>query len=227
LQKLKCPVYKIASLEITNLPLLKKVAETKKPVIISTGGATLKEIKKAVKIFVKNKNIALLKCTVNYPANLKDSNLLTIKDLKKKFPKCEIGFSDHTKGEIAAMTAVSLGASIIEKHFTLSKKINSVDNFFSADEKDFKRIIQNCKKIVICKGKNFYGPTLSEKKSLKYRRSIYVSKKIKKGENITKNNVKIVRPSYGLSINYYEKIIGKKSKKNLNVGDKILLKNIL
>lgn len=224
LQKLKCPVYKVASLEITNFPLLKEIAKTKKPVIISTGGATLDEIKKAVKIFKNNRNIALLKCTVNYPANLKDSNLLTILDLKQRFPNCEIGFSDHTIGDVASITAVALGASIIEKHFVLNKKVNSIDNFFSSTNRELSQLIKNCKKTILCRGNNFYGPTINEENSIRYRRSIYVSKKIKKGEKITKNNIKIVRPSYGLNLNYYDKIIGSTSKKNLFPGDKIFLK---
>lgn len=226
LQKLKCPVYKIASLEITNLPLLKKVAETKKPVIISTGGATLKEIKKAVKIFVKNKNIALLKCTVNYPANLKDSNLLTIKDLKKKFPKCEIGFSDHTIGDVAAITAISLGASIIEKHFVLNKKINSIDSFFSSDPKEMKRLIKNCQNSILSQGTYHYGPTKSEIKSIKYRRSIYVSKKINIGDKLKKENIKVIRPAFSLDPKYYPEILGKISKKKLDVGNRIKLKHL-
>ena len=129
LEKLNCPIYKVASLEITNIPLLKEISKTNKPVIISTGGATLKEITDALK-YLKNKNIALLKCTVNYPADLNELNLNTLIDLKSKFKNIEIGYSDHTVGDIAAVSAVSLGASIIEKHFTYSKKINSIDNFF-------------------------------------------------------------------------------------------------
>ena len=151
-------------------------------------------------------------------------DLLTILDLKQRFPNCEIGFSDHTIGDIASITAVALGASIIEKHFVLNKKVNSIDNFFSSTNRELSQLIKNCKKTILSRGNNFYGPTKNEKNSIRYRRSIYVSKKIKKGERITKNNIQIVRPSYGLNLNYYDKIIGNISKKNLFPGDKIFLK---
>ena len=226
LEKLNCPVYKIASLEITNFPLLKEISKTNKPVIISTGGATLDEIKYALTFFKKNKNIALLKCTVNYPADLDQLNLNTILDLKNQFKNLEIGYSDHTVGDIAAISAVSLGASIIEKHFTYSKKINSIDNFFSSDPKELKTLIKNCYKAAQSKGKIFYGPTNTEKKSIKYRRSIYVSKNIKKNDKINKNNVKLVRPGFSLDSKYYYKILGKLAKKNFNIGDRIILKNL-
>ena len=226
LQKLKCPVYKIASLEITNIPLLKKIAQTKKPVIISTGGATLNEIKKAVKIFKKNRNVALLKCTVKYPAKLSDSNLITIRDLVKKFKNHEIGFSDHTIGYIAAVSAVSLGASIIEKHFVLDKSIDSIDNFFSSNPKELKELIKNCKEIISSHGRVFYGPTKSEVNSLKYRRSIYVNKEINIGEKINKQNIKIARPGLSLDLKNYDKILGKLSKKKLKIGSRLSLKDL-
>ena len=223
LEKLNCPVYKIASLEINNIPLLKEISKTKKPVIISTGGSTLKEIKNALKFFKKNKNIALLKCTVNYPADLNELNLNTIKDLKKKFKNIQIGYSDHTIGDIASVTAVSLGASIIEKHFTLNKKIDSIDNFFSSDPEELKFLIKKCKQLILSLGTTYYGPTISERKSIKYRRSIYVSKTINKGEKITRKNIKLVRPAKSLNPKFYYKILGKISQKKLSVGSRISL----
>lgn len=226
LEKLNCPVYKVASLEITNTLLLKEISKTNKPVIISTGGASLKEITDALKFFKKNKNIALLKCTVNYPADLNQLNLYTIIDLKNKFKNIEIGYSDHTVGDIAAVSAVSLGASIIEKHFTYSKKINSIDNFFSSDPKELKVLIKNCQQAAQTTGQIFYGPSITEKNSLKYRRSIYVSKGIKKSEKITMNNTKLVRPGFSLEPKYYNKILGKLAKKKFNIGDRISLKNL-
>lgn len=221
LEKLNCPVYKIASLEINNVPLLEAISKTKKPVIISTGGSTLKEIKNALKYFRKNKNVALLKCTVNYPANLNELNLNTIQDLKKKFKNIEIGYSDHTIGNIASITAISLGASIIEKHFTYSKKIDSIDNFFSSDPEELKFLIKKCKQVILSSGKIFYGATKSEKKSIKYRRSIYVSRTINKGEKITKQNIKLVRPAKSLDPKQYYKILGRISLKKLSVGSRI------
>ena len=226
LEKLKCPIYKIASLEITNIPLLKEVSKTNKPVIISTGGSNLNEIKSALNIFKYNKNVALLKCTVSYPANLSELNLFTIYDLKKKFKNIEIGYSDHTIGNVAAISAVTLGASIIEKHFILNRKIKSIDNFFSIDPKELKSLVEDCHYAARSLGKIFYGPTKSEINSIKYRRSIYVSKNIDKGKKISKKNIKIVRPGYGLDLKYFEKIIGKVVKKNLKIGDRIKLKDL-
>ena len=224
LEKFNCPAYKVASLEINNFPLLNAIAKTKKPVIVSTGGSTINEIRKVIKFFSKNKNFALLKCTVNYPANLNEINLNTIKDLKKRFKNIEIGYSDHTTGDIAAITAVSFGASIIEKHFTLSKKINSIDDFFSSDPQEMKSLITRCNQSILSAGIKTYGPTKSEKKSIKYRRSIYVSKKINKGEKITKNNIRLARPAFSLDPKYYYKILGKVSKKELDIGSRISLK---
>jgi len=224
LEKFNCPAYKIASLEINNIPLIKAIAKTKKPVIISTGGSTFDEIKNIIKYFNNNKNIALLKCTVSYPANLDELNLNTIIDLKQKFKNIEIGYSDHTIGDIAAITAVSFGASIIEKHFILSKKINSIDDFFSSDQKEMQTLVKRCNQSILSAGTICYGPTKSEKKSIKYRRSIYVSKNINKGEKITKFNIKLARPACSLDPKYYYKILGKISKKKLDTGSRISLK---
>lgn len=224
LEKFNCPAYKVASLEINNIPLLKAIAKTKKPVIISTGGSTIDEIKDVIKYFNNNKNFALLKCTVNYPANLDELNLNTIKDLKKRFKNIEIGYSDHTIGDIAAITAVSFGASIIEKHFILNKKINSIDDFFSSDPKEMKTLIKRCNQSILSAGTIFYGPTKSEKKSIKYRRSIYVCKKIDEGEKITKFNIRLARPANSLDPKYYYKILGKVSKKKLDIGSRVSLK---
>ena len=181
LENLNCPAYKVASLEITNYPLLETISKTKKPVIISTGGATLFEIRNALKLFKKNKNVALLKCTVKYPAQPNTSNLRTIESLKKKFKNITIGFSDHTIGSAASILAVSLGAKIIEKHFILDKRIKSIDNFFSADPIEMKNLVRDCKSVKKYLGKVFYGPTKSELPSLKHRRSLYFVKKVTKG----------------------------------------------
>tara|TARA_B100000900_G_scaffold407874_1_gene421249 strand:+ start:2023 stop:3051 length:1029 start_codon:yes stop_codon:yes gene_type:complete len=224
LEELNCPAYKIASLEITNLNLLKKISKTKKPVIISTGASTLKEINKAVNIFKGNKNLAILKCTVDYPCKNSDVNLNSLKTLKKNFSNLKIGFSDHTEGFIAATTAISLGASIIEKHFIYDKKINSVDNFFSLDRFKMKEFVEQCKQVPIVLGSFKLQPTKNEKNSLKYRRSIFVSKKIKNGEIFDKTNIKAVRPATGTPLKFYKKIIGKKAHRNYEPGDKIFFK---
>jgi pseudaminic acid synthase len=220
LEKLDVPLYKVSSFEITHYPLLKKIAQTKKPVIISTGMATKKEIQLAYKTLYKNgaKKIILLRCNSSYPAPLKESNLITIKDMSKIF-KTNIGLSDHTIGSINAISAISLGATVIEKHVTVSKNDGALDSIFSLEIKDFKSFVQNCKNAKKIIGKVYYGPSNRERHSLKFRRSIYVSKKIMKGEKITKNNIKIVRPALGLKIKFYEKILGMRVKKNMNIAD--------
>ena len=218
LESLGAPMYKIASFEITHFPLLKKVAQTRKPIILSTGLATLKEIKESVSFLKKNgcKQIALLKCTSAYPASPSDLNLLTIKDLKKKF-KCKVGISDHSIGIGAAIGAVALGADVIEKHFALNKNVGT-DGVFSSEFKEMKSLVKETEIAWKSLGKIYYGPTKNETKFIKYRRSIYVSKEVKKGQKITSENIKIIRPSKGLSPKLYWKILGKKFKKNIKKG---------
>lgn len=218
LEDLNVPMYKIASFENNHFPLLKKVAKTGKPVIVSTGLATLKQIKETVNCLKKNgcKNFALLKCTSSYPADPKDLNLLSIQQLKRLF-NCEVGFSDHSLGIGAAISAISYGATIIEKHFTLNKS-KGVDGKFSSEAEELKMLRRESEIVWQAKGKIFFGPTNNETKYEKFRRSIYISKKIKKGEKFSKSNLKIIRPAYGLHPKYFDQIIGKVSKKNIEVG---------
>ena len=220
LEKLNVPLYKISSFEITHYPLLKKVAKTKKPIIISTGMASKNEIRLALKTLNKNgaKKIILLRCNSSYPAPVEESNLITIRDMSKLF-KVNVGLSDHTIGSVNAISAIALGATVVEKHVTISKKDGALDSPFSLEIKDFKKFVEDCKNTKKIIGKVYYGPSKREKPSLKYRRSIYVSKNIKKGEKITKSNIKIVRPALGLNIKFYEKILGMKTKKNLKIAD--------
>ena len=219
LEKLNVPLYKIASAENNHFPLLKKVAKTGKPVIMSTGLATLNELKESVNYLRKNgcKQLALLKCTSAYPAEPKDLNLVTIKRLREVF-NCEVGFSDHSLGIGAAITAISYGATIIEKHFTVEKN-KGVDGAFSSEVSEMKRLKEESLVSWLSKGKVFFGPTKNEKIFKKYRRSIYVSKNIKKGEIFSNNNIKVIRPSLGLHPKYFTDIIGKISKKNINKGE--------
>ena len=221
LEKLNVPMYKIASFENNHYPLLKKIAKTGKPVIMSTGLATLDEIKDSVEHLKKNgcKQLALLKCTSSYPANPTDLNLISIQKLKKIF-KCEVGFSDHSLGIGASITAIAYGATIIEKHFTL-KKDEGLDGFFSSEVKEMKRMREETIISWLSKGKNFFGPSKSEKIFKKYRRSIYCLKNIKKGEVFSPLNVKVIRPNLGLHPKYYPSLIGKKSKKNIKSGEPI------
>ena len=217
LQKFKLPIFKIASFENTDLRLIKIVAKTKKPIIISLGLANLNEIKKAVNIAKKygSKKIILLKCTSDYPAKTYDTNLMTIPYLKKKF-NCEVGFSDHTLGLGASIAAVAKGATVIEKHFKLSAKSRSVDSDFSLDETQMKLFVKEIKNAWESLGKVKIGPVKNEKKNLQFRRSIYTSKKIAEGDKFSKDNIKCVRPGYGLPTIYYDNILGKRAKLNID-----------
>lgn len=220
LEELNIPIYKISSFEITHYPLLKRIAKTKKPIILSTGMSQKKEIKMALKTLYHNgaKKIILLRCNSSYPAPVEESNLITIKDMYKTF-KTNIGLSDHTIGSLNAILAIALGATVIEKHVTISKNDGGLDSVFSLEIKNFKKFVEDCKNTKKIIGKVFYGPSRTEKPSLKYRRSIYVSKNINVGDKITKNNIKIVRPALGLNIKSYNKILGMKVKKKLKIAD--------
>jgi pseudaminic acid synthase len=219
LEKLKVPIYKIASFESTHLPLIKKVASTGKPIIISTGLASVNEIHDAVKTARSSgcKKIILLKCTSNYPANVKNSNILTIPHMKNKF-KCEVGLSDHTLGIGAAIAAVANGATVIEKHLTLKRKEGGVDSSFSMETDDLKKLVIETNRAWKSLGKISYGPTKDEKSSIIFRRSIYVTKNIKSGAKLSKENIRIIRPGLGLAPKYFKKLIGRKIKCNLSKG---------
>lgn len=221
LETLKVPLYKISSFELTDIPLLKKVALTKKPVILSTGMANFDEISEAVKTLKKNgcKKIVLLKCTSSYPTNFNDVNLLTIPVLRKKF-NCQIGLSDHTVGEISAITSIGLGSSVIEKHVTISKK-NSLDGSFSLDLDELKSFVKNLRIAKKCMGKIKFSPTHDEKQSLKFRRRIVAKKNIKINEKFTEKNIICLRGVKGLLPKYYFKILNKKSKKNIRRNQSI------
>ena len=219
LETLKVPFYKIASAENIHFPLLKKVIKTKKPIIISTGMMNIKELDEVVS-YVKKlgcKNITLLKCTTEYPAPAKDSNILSIPFLKKRY-NCNIGLSDHTLGIGASIAAIAHGATVIEKHLTLNRKDGAIDSFFSLEPNEFKSLVKESKIAFESLGKINIGISSSEKKYLKYRRSIYVAEDIKKGEKLSSYNLKVVRPGLGLHPKFYEKLIGRKVKKNLKKG---------
>ena len=195
---------------------------------MSTGLSTLKELRESVNFLRKNgcKKLALLKCTSAYPANPNDLNLRTIDYLKKIF-KCEIGFSDHSLGIGAAVTAVARGATIIEKHFTLKKNVG-VDGLFSSEVNEMRMLKKECDLSWKSLGKVFYGPTRNEIIFKKSRRSIYASMDIKKGDKFTEKNIKVIRPANGLHPKYFEKILGKKSRNFISFGTplkKIFIKN--
>jgi N-acetylneuraminate synthase/pseudaminic acid synthase len=219
LENLKCPAYKIASSEINHIPLLEKVARTKKPVILSIGLANLKDIHLAIRTLKKNgcKKIAILKCVSSYPSPLSEQNLKVIPDIKKRF-KVLSGLSDHTIGNTCALASVVIGGSIVEKHFNLKSKSKTVDSFFSSDVKKFKEMVDDIRLAEQAIGKVDYNISKSSKKNLNGRRSIYVVKPIKKGEKFTIKNIKVIRPGFGLHPTFFKKILGKISKKNLKEG---------
>jgi len=226
LEQLGCVAYKIASPEINHIPLLIKVARTKKPVILSTGLSSLHDIKLAISVLKKNgcKNIILLKCTTDYPAELDETNLITLDDYKKRFNVIP-GFSDHTKGKIAALSSVALGAKFLEKHFLL-KGTKSLDDFFSMNHIEFGKMIKEIRDVEKVIGNVSYDIAKGAKVHFKGRRSIYISKDIQKGEILTKDNIQIVRPNYGLQPVHFNKILGKKINKSLKAGSRMKLSYI-
>ncbi len=219
LESLNVPAYKIASFENTHHPLLKKVAKTGKPVIVSTGVSKLDDITESVEV-LKNagcKHIILLKCTSTYPATPENTNLLTIPDMIKKH-KCVVGLSDHTMGTGVSVAAVALGARVIEKHFTLRRADGGVDSAFSLEPEELKSLVVETERAFLALGKVQYGVQPAEEKSVLFKRSIYVSKDIQAGEIFTPENLKIIRPALGLAPKYWDQVIGKKAKMDVKAG---------
>jgi len=219
LETLDVPAYKIASFENTDIPLLKKVASTGKPVIVSTGMATVAEIFDAVNTLRSNgaKNITLLKCTSTYPATPENTNILTIPNLKETFG-CEVGLSDHTLGIGVSIASVALGARIIEKHFTIRRADGGVDSAFSMEPHEMKSLVSEAERAFLALGNVKYGATEAEKKSLMFKRSVYVSKDIAPGEVFSKDNLKVIRPGLGLEPKYFDLIVGKKANFSIKAG---------
>ena len=224
LEQFNPSAYKIASFEITDYELIRYTASKGKPIIISTGIATIDEIQDAVDICrsIGNNDIILLKCTSSYPAALEDANLLTIPNLAQTFGVIS-GFSDHTLGITAPIVATTLGARVIEKHFILDKSIGGADANFSLDKKEFEEMVKAVRDTEKLMGKVDYSMTEKKKKSRQFARSLYVSKDIKKGEIITEENIRSVRPGYGLHPKYLNEVLGKKVHKNYLFGERIEL----
>jgi pseudaminic acid synthase len=219
LEEIDVPAYKIASFELIDLPLINYIAKTGKPLIISTGMATELEIREALEVIHKtgNDQIAILKCTSAYPAPADEMNLRTIPDLINKFD-VPVGLSDHTLGWIIPVTAVSLGACIIEKHFTLSRSVSGPDNAFSLEPTEFKDMVSAVRVAEQALGQIIYGPMEHERQSLVFRRSLFIVKDMKKGEVFSDKNVRSIRPGYGLHPKFFDAIIGKKSKIKIKAG---------
>jgi pseudaminic acid synthase len=216
LESLNCPIYKIASFEMNHIPLIKRVAKTKKPIIISTGMANLKEIDLAYKTAKKNgaKEIILLYCVSNYPSNISDFNFNNINILKERY-NCKIGFSDHSTDNKVVAAAIAAGAEVIEKHVALESQKKGFDLAFSLKGKEIKDYAQVIKDTSLIMGKKFFFRNKSENRSLQFRRSIYAVSNIKKGEKFTKKNIRVIRPGFGIQPVYFEKLINKKSPFNV------------
>lgn len=227
LEKLKCPMYKVSSFEMTDIPLIKKIASTKKPMIISTGMANINEIELTFKTAKKYgaRDITLLYCVSNYPSKISDFNLNNIKILKEKF-KCRVGLSDHSKDEKVAVAAIAAGAEVIEKHIALDNQKKGLDIEFSLKGKKIKQFREAINKTYYLLGNKEFYRNQSEEKSKLFRRSIFAIKNIKKGEKFNKNNIRRIRPGHGLPPIYYEKLLNRKSPSNLS-AENPLKKNIL
>ncbi len=219
LEELDVPMYKIASFEITDIPLIEYVASKGKPVIISTGIATLSDIEEAVNACkrVGNDQIILLKCVSAYPTPLEDVNLRTIPNMAETFG-CPVGLSDHTLGISVPIAAVALGARVIEKHFILSKDIDSPDREFSLTPEEFKEMVQAIRDVEKALGKVSYELTEKMKRAKEFARSLFVVKDMKKGEVFTEENVRSIRPGYGLHPKYLKEILGKRARKDIERG---------
>lgn len=219
LEDMDVPAYKIASFEITDIPLIKYVAGKNKPIIISTGIAEKEDIELAIETCLKegNDKIAILKCTSSYPAPYEEINLKTINDMEKKF-NTTVGLSDHTLGDEIAIAAVTLGAKIIEKHFILNKKLGGPDCEFSMEPQEFKKMVTAIRNTEKALGTVSYNLSDKTRKNREFSRSLFVVKNIKKGELITEENVRSVRPGFGLHPKYLEEVLGEKAKKDLEKG---------
>ena len=228
LEDLNVPAYKIASFENNHLPLIAKAASTGKPLIISTGMATLGEMETAVNTAREAgcKDLILLKCTSTYPATPENTNISTIPHLKDLF-NIEVGLSDHTMGIGVAVAAVALGASVVEKHFTLARADGGVDSTFSLEPSELRSLVSETKRAWQALGNVSYGPTKAEEKSLVFRRSIYVAEDIEEGDTFTSDNLRIVRPGDGAPPSLLSQLIGKTSKKAFKKGQPLTFESLI
>ena len=219
LEQLNVPCYKIASFENTHIPLIRRVAATGKPMIISTGMATFAELDETVEAAKSAgcKDLVLLKCTSTYPAIPDDSNIQTIPEMRKRYG-CEIGLSDHTMGIGVSVAAIALGATVIEKHFTLQRADGGVDSAFSMEPSEMAQLVIETERAWQAMGKVQDGPTDKEKASLVFRRSLYVAEDMKAGDIFTATNMRAIRPGYGLAPKFYDEVIGKKVKRDVARG---------
>ena len=223
LDNMDCDAYKIASFELVDIPLIKYAASKGKTMIMSTGMASLEDIQDAVDACkqVGNDNIVMLRCCSEYPADPKDMNLASIPDMKNRFG-VHVGFSDHSMGYQADVVAAVLGACVIEKHFCLSHDIKTADSEFSMDPSEYKAMVDAVNNAMAAVGKPCYTPSAKEAKSMVFRRSIFATAEISKGDRFTKDNIKVVRPSNGAKPKYYEELLGRRSDRSYSFGDPIV-----
>jgi len=222
LESLNNPIYKVASFEVNHIPLLKKIAQTNRPVIMSTGASTLQEIEEAVQTLKDNgcKELTLLKCTSTYPASPENTNLLTIPDMKQRF-QCKVGLSDHTLGIGVAVASIALGATVIEKHFCLSRNEGGVDSAFSLEPIEMKALVEETHRAYLALGSVTYEIQEEEKNSRIFKRSIYASQDIHVGEPLTLENIKIIRPAFGMNPKHWDWLLTQKAEKEIRKGEPI------
>ena len=220
LEKMKVKLYKVASFEVVDIPLLERIGKTKKPVIMSRGMASLQEIKLAIKTLKKygSPQVAILHCVSSYPARPEEMNLATIPDIEKRF-NVIVGLSDHTLGQEASIASVSLGANIIEKHITLSRLDGGSDAGFSLEPDEFKALVRSVRIVEKSIGTPSYIAGKKESENIVFRKSLFVVKDVKKGEVFTEDNIRSIRPGHGLESKYYHSIIGKKSVVDVEFGE--------
>lgn len=219
LEQIDMEFYKIASFEVVDIPLIRYIASKGKPIIMSTGMASLGEIEDAVREIRSqgNEQIALLKCSSAYPAITENMNLKTLVNMAETF-QVPTGLSDHSMGSLGAVTAVTLGANIIEKHFCLSRKIDNPDSSFSMEPEEFKRMVEDIRMAEQAVGTVRYGVSEQEQENVKFRRSLFVVKDIKKGEKLTQENVRSIRPGYGMAPKHYDEVLGKCANRDIARG---------
>lgn len=227
LESLSVDFYKIASFENTDLPLIRRVAQTGKPVIVSTGMATLEDMQDVASVMqqANNPNLILLKCTSTYPAEPKNSHIRSIPDMKSKIG-CLVGLSDHTMGVGVALASIGLGACLIEKHFTLRRSDGGVDSAFSMEPEEFHLLVEESRKAAISLGEIHYGPSDAERASLAFRRSLYVVADLKVGTELSPKNLRAVRPGLGLSPKFWDDVIGKKVLVDIKSGTPLAWEHI-
>ena len=227
LEELGLGFYKVASFELVDIPLLEYIASKNKPVIMSTGMATLTEIEEAVNAIYAtgNRQLALMKCSSAYPAKSEEMNLATICDIKKRF-EIPVGLSDHSMGSFSATTAVAMGANIIEKHFCISRAIKNPDSSFSMEPNEFKEMVEQVREVEKAMGMVTYGVSKQEESNACFRRSLFVVKDIKAGEALTAENIRSIRPAYGLKPKHYKEVLGKRAKHDIKRGTPLSFEDI-